>query len=74
MLVGIRDNPVAQDRDREQQHRRAEILGTYVECVQCGLELTPAQEYVLRRGGHVRAVSPVPAHALTHEGRHAKAA
>ena len=51
-----------------------EILGTYVQCVQCGLELTPVQEYVLRRGGHVRAVSPVPAHALTHEGRHAKAA
>ena len=50
------------------------LLETYVECVQCGLELTPAQEYVLRRGGHVRAVSPVPAPALTHEGRHVKAA
>lgn len=51
-----------------------ELLGTYVECVQCGLELAPAQEYVLRRAGRVRAVSPVPAPALTHEGRHVKAA
>ncbi len=51
-----------------------EILGTYVECVQCGLELTPVQEHLLRSGRRVRAVSPVPAPALTHEGRHVKAA
>ena len=51
-----------------------DILETYVECVQCGLELTPAQERVLRRGGRVRAALPLPAPALTHEGRHVKAA
>ena len=50
------------------------LLETYVECVQCGLELTPVQEQVLRSGGRVRAVPPVPAPALTHEGRHVKAA
>ena len=49
-------------------------LETYVECVQCGPELTPGQEHVLRRGGRVRAAAPVPAPALTHEGRHVKAA
>ena len=50
------------------------LLETYVECVQCGLELTPVQEQVLRSGGRVRAVPPVPAPARTHEGRHVKAA
>ena len=37
----------------------------YVGCVQCGLELNPAQERLLRRLGHVpadqpAAVTPVP--------------
>ena len=50
------------------------LLETYVECVQCGLELTPGQEQVSRRGGRVRAAPPAPAPALTHEGRHVKAA
>ena len=27
-----------------------DLIGTYVGCVQCGLELNPAQERLLRRG------------------------
>ncbi len=50
------------------------VLETYVECVQCGLELTPVQEKVLRRRGRVPAAPPLPAPALTHEGRHQTAA
>ncbi|MCH7483074.1 MAG: hypothetical protein IIC31_09645 [Chloroflexi bacterium] len=50
------------------------LLETYVECVQCGLELTPVQEKTLRRRGHVAAAVPVPAPVLTHEGRHHTAA
>ena len=51
-----------------------EVLETYVECVQCGLELTPVQEQVLRRRGRVPAALRLPAPALTHEGRHQTAA
>ena len=51
-----------------------DILGTYVECVQCGLELTSAQETVLRRGGRVHAATPAPVPAVAHEGRHQSAA
>ena len=50
------------------------LLETYVKCVQCGLELTPVQEHVLRRGGRVRTVLPSPVPVLTHEGRHQPAA
>ena len=51
-----------------------EIIETYVECVQCGLELTPVQQKALRRRGHVPPALTVPAPALVAEGRHHNAA
>lgn len=50
------------------------LLETYVKCVQCGLELTPVQEHVLRRGGRVCAALPSPAPVLTRGGQHHDAA
>ena len=51
-----------------------ELLETYVDCVQCGLELTPEQEQVLRTGGRVHPSSPAVPPVLRHEGRHPTAA
>ncbi len=50
------------------------LLESYVKCIQCGLELTQVQEKVLRRGSRVHVAVPVPAPAVTHEGRHQPAA
>ncbi len=51
-----------------------ELLETYVDCVQCGLELAPVQEKVLRMRGRVPAAPPVPAPHLMPEGRRRKIA
>ena len=51
-----------------------EMLGAYVECVQCGLELNPMQERSLRRRGCVSAAPPAPPVAVTAEGRHQRIA
>ena len=35
-----------------------DLTGAYVDCVQCGFELNPAQEHLLRGLGHVPAEQP----------------
>ena len=37
-----------------------DLTGAYVACVQCGLELDPVQERLLRRLGHVSVGQPAP--------------
>ena len=51
-----------------------DVSATYVECMQCGLELNPIQDRSLRRWGHVSADLPVPSAAVSSEGRHQRIA
>ena len=42
-----------------------DVTGTYVQCVQCGLELNPVQERLLRRLGHLPVDQSAPVGAGT---------
>ena len=49
---------------------KADIEGSYVECVQCGSELSPVEEGFLARLGYVpRNLAPMEAPPVLVEGR-----
>jgi hypothetical protein len=49
---------------------KADIEGSYVECVQCGSELSPVEEAFLARLGYVpRNLAPMEAPPVLAEGR-----
>ena len=49
---------------------RSDVTGPYVECMQCGMELSPLQESFLRWTGNVpEDLAPMEAPPLLAEGR-----